>query len=122
MTTRPPSRPDPDPEVRAAATEADDSASVSQPAPGWTLLTSHGRVFLLIARNPELRLRDMARLAQITERSAATIVRDLEQAGYLTKVRAGRRNRYIVHGDRAFRHPAEAQHRVRELIEIFTHE
>ncbi|MDQ2757703.1 MAG: MarR family transcriptional regulator [Actinomycetota bacterium] len=83
-------------------------------------MTSHGRVLLLIARDPDLRLRDMAGLARITERSAANIVRDLEQAGYLTKTRAGRRNRYVVHDELAFRHPAEARHQVRELIDIFT--
>lgn len=75
---------------------------------------------MLIARNPNLRVRDMAELARITERSAANIVRDLERAGYLTKVPAGRRNHYVVHDELAFRHPAEAQHQVRELIQIFT--
>lgn len=85
----------------------------------WTLLTSHGRVLLLIARDPEVRLRDVAERARITERAAATIVRDLEQAGYLTKERVGRRNRYVVHDDVAFRHPAEAEHPVSELIAIF---
>lgn len=89
---------------------------------GWTLLTSHGRVLLLIARDPDLRLRDIAEQARITERSAASIVRDLEEAGYLTKVRDGRRNRYVVHDELAFRHPAEAEHQVRELIEIFRHD
>lgn len=109
MTT-PPSPP--------AATPPEGAARPS--GPGWTLLTSHGRVLLLIARDPDLRLRDIAERARITERSAAGIVHDLEQAGYLTKVRVGRRNRYIVHDHLAFRHPAEAEHRVRELIEIFT--
>ena len=88
----------------------------------WTLLTSHGRVLLIVAREPELRIRDIAERARITERSAAGILRDLELAGYVTKERVGRRNRYAVHDELAFRHPAEAQHRVRELIEIFTHD
>ncbi|MEO7058856.1 MAG: helix-turn-helix domain-containing protein [Lapillicoccus sp.] len=118
-------RPQPDPAeeappAHAGAGAGDQPASTREPGPGWTLLTSHGRILLLIARNPDLRLRDMAELARITERSAASIVRDLEQAGYLTKVRAGRRNGYLVHDELAFRHPAEAQHQVRELIEIFT--
>lgn len=87
---------------------------------GWTLLTSHGRVLLLIARDPGRRVRDLAERAQITERAAVGIVKDLEQAGYITKIRDGRRNRYVVHDEVAFRHPAEADHPVRELIEIFT--
>jgi hypothetical protein len=95
------------------------SASTSD-GHGWTLLTSHGRVLLLIARDPGLRVRDLADRAQISERAAAGIVKDLEQAGYISKIRNGRRNRYVVHDELAFRHPAEANHPVRELIEIFT--
>lgn len=94
--------------------------SPERDGPGWTLLTSHGRVLLLIARFPDIRLRDIADRARITERSAASIVRDLEHAGYITKRRVGRRNTYLVHDDQTFRHPAEAEHPVRELIEIFT--
>ena len=105
----PPDAPTPPPD---AAAHRDGQA--------WTLLTSHGRVLLIIAREPDLRIRDIAERARITERAAAGIVRDLEVAGYVTKERVGRRNRYVVHDDLAFRHPAEAEHRVRELIEIFT--
>jgi DNA-binding MarR family transcriptional regulator len=85
----------------------------------WTLLTSHGRVLLLIARNPELRVREIAEQARITERAASGITSDLEAAGYLTKRRQGRRTTYVVHPDAAFRHPAEGGHRVSELIEVF---
>lgn len=100
--------------------QGEDLASPARPGKVWTLLTSHGRVLLLIARDSDIRLRDIADHARITERAAATIVRDLELAGYLTKARVGRRNRYIVHDELAFRHPAEADHRVSELIKIFT--
>lgn len=89
-------------------------------AHSWTLLTSHGRVLLLIARDPDIRLRHLAELAQITERAASGITSDLEAAGYITKRRIGRRNSYEVHPERAFRHPAEAGHHVGELIGIFT--
>ena len=100
--------------------QGEDLAGPERPVKGWTLLTSHGRVLLLIARDSDIRLRDIADQARITERAAATIVRDLELAGYITKVRVGRRNRYIVHDELAFRHPAEAEHSVSELIRIFT--
>ncbi len=33
----------------------------------WTFLTSHARVLLIISRNPEIRVRDIAALADITE-------------------------------------------------------
>ena len=85
----------------------------------WTLLTSHGRVLLLIAQNPGTRIRELAQAASITERSAQSIVSDLERAGYLTKTRVGRRNEYTVNQSRPFRHPAESGHTVGELLRIF---
>ncbi len=86
----------------------------------WTLLTNHGRLLLLISAHPEARLRDLAERAKITERAASSIVSDLENAGYVTRTRVGRRNTYVVHADRPFRHPAEAGHEVAELISLFT--
>lgn len=86
----------------------------------WTLLSSHGRVLLVIAQNPELRLRDIAQTAGITERSAQAIVSDLEDAGYIEKEKIGRRNSYRLHPEMPFRHPAEAGHTVGELLELFT--
>lgn len=85
----------------------------------WTLLTNHGRLLLLIASNPQARLRDLADRAGITERAASSIVADLEAAGYVTRSREGRRNVYEVHADRPFRHPAEAGHEVGELLGLF---
>lgn len=98
-------------------------AEPAAPAPtsghAWTLLTSHGRVLLLIAQQPDIRLREIAERARITERAASGIVRDLVQEGYLTRLREGRRNTYVVNQQRAFRHAAEAAHTVGELIAVF---
>jgi len=85
----------------------------------WTLLTNHGRVLLILASDPDVRLRDVAASVGITERSVQMIVADLEDAGYITRERRGRRNHYVVHSDMSFRHPHEAEHRVGELIEVF---
>lgn len=62
----------------------------------WTFLTNHGRSLLCIARDPDVRLRDIAATLGITERSAYGIVNDLVDAGYVLKSREGRRNRYQV--------------------------
>ena len=97
-----------------------ESAPASSPARPWTLLTNHGRVLLLIAQSPGLRIRELADLAGITERSAQMIVTDLQRAGYLTKTKVGRRNEYIVNEDQPFRHPAEAGHTIGELMSIFS--
>ena len=85
----------------------------------WTLLTSHGRLLLLIAQNPEMRIRDLAESAGITERSVQAIVTDLEEAGYIERERVGRRNIYRLHPEMPFRHPAESGHTVGELLELF---
>jgi DNA-binding MarR family transcriptional regulator len=63
---------------------------------GWSLLSNHGRVLVCIARNPGIRLRDIAASLGITERSAYSIVTALTEAGYVVKHKDGRRNRYQV--------------------------
>lgn len=94
--------------------------ATSDRARTWTLLTSHGRVLLIIAQETDLRLRDIAERAEITERAAQGIVTDLEQAGYIERERVGRRNSYRLHPEMPFRHPAEAGHTVGELLGLFT--
>lgn len=94
----------------------DEASASSKP---WTLLTSHGRVLVLIARSPDLRIRDLAERADITERSAQAIVTDLEEAGYIDRERVGRRNTYRINRDLPFRHAAESDHSVGELIDLF---
>ncbi|MFI9551740.1 helix-turn-helix transcriptional regulator [Nonomuraea endophytica] len=88
----------------------------------WTFLTHHARVLLEIARDPEARLREIAFTIGITERAVQGIVTDLEQAGYLTRDRVGRRNRYELNLDQGFRYPTEAHAPVRALIELFVSE
>ena len=85
----------------------------------WTILSNHGRVLLVIADDPDVRLRDVAESVGITERAVQMIVADLEDAGYITRQRVGRRNHYVVDANRSFRHPHEADHEVGELIELF---
>jgi DNA-binding transcriptional ArsR family regulator len=84
--------------------------------PRWRFVTNHAHVLEVIATDPTVRLRDIAPAVGITERTAAQIVKDLEEAGYLTKVRDGRRNRYEVHEELPLRHPRHQHHTVGELI------
>jgi len=93
----------------ALVAEADDK-------PGWTFFTNHGHVLVCLAGDPELRTRDVAELVGITERSAQGIISDLVEAGYVTRIKEGRRNRYEVHGDVPLRHPLERDHTVGELL------
>jgi predicted transcriptional regulator len=87
----------------------------------WTFLTNHARVLICVARNPEIRMRDIAAQIGITERAAQLIIADLEEAGYLTRTRVGRRNTYKIDRGRPFRHPAEAGTAldIEALIDLF---
>ncbi|MEV6329789.1 helix-turn-helix domain-containing protein [Streptomyces sp. NPDC051909] len=86
----------------------------------WTFLTNHARVLLAIARDPGVRLRDVAAVCGLTERTVQAIVSDLEEAGYLTRSRAedARRNRYTIASGSPFRHPAEAGHEIAGLLRL----
>ncbi|MDH6543564.1 hypothetical protein M2167_006119 [Streptomyces sp. SPB4] len=86
----------------------------------WTFLTNHARVLVTIARDPAVRLRDVAATCALTERTVQTIVADLESDGYLQRVRDGRRNRYEISPGAVFRHPAEAGVQVAGLLALLT--
>ena len=73
----------------------------------WSFLTNHAHVTLCIARDPGIRLRDLAIKVGITERAAQRIVTDLVNEGYLERTRVGRRNQYRVQGHLPLRHPLE---------------
>jgi DNA-binding MarR family transcriptional regulator len=84
----------------------------------WTLLTAHGRTLVEIARNPDSRMIDIASVVGVTERTAQAIVADLEEAGYLSHQRVGRRNRYTVNTSHSFRHSAQDGHHVGPFLDL----
>jgi len=85
----------------------------------WNFLTNHGHVLVYVAGNPNAKIRLMADAVGVTDRATQTILSDLVAGGYVTKQRVGRRNAYRVHPELRFRHPAEADHSVGELLQIF---
>ncbi|MFE7772687.1 helix-turn-helix transcriptional regulator [Streptomyces sp. NPDC057445] len=88
------------------------------PRKAWTFLTNHTRVLSAIARDPWARIRDLASALDLTERTVQALVADLEEAGYLTHTREGRRNKYQVIMGGKFRHPAEGDRYIAPLLEI----
>lgn len=70
----------------------------------WTFLSHHAQVLLCIARDPDVRLREIATAVGITERAVQAIVNDLAAGGYVDRTRVGRRNHYAVHPDVRLRH------------------
>lgn len=84
----------------------------------WTFLTSHAQVLLCIYRNNRMTAKEIAEVVDITERNVQRILKDLEETGYITRQREGRRNVYDVHPNVPMRHPAQSGHSVRDILEI----
>ena len=87
-------------------------------AAGWTFLTNHAQVLLCIARDPGVRLRDIADRVGITERSAYAIVLDLAEAGYIVKEKSGRRNRYEIQSHLPLPEPTSRERTVGEVLAL----
>lgn len=85
---------------------------------GWTFLTNHGHVLVCIAKNPRIRLREVAAKVGITERAVQRIVAELEATGYLEHERVGRRNHYRIHADLPLRHPLEDHLEVDAILSV----
>ena len=85
---------------------------------GWTFLSNHAHVILCLSRDPDLRIRDLARLVGITERAVQRILSELTAEGYLTITKDGRRNHYQVHEEQPLRHPVENGVTIGELVSL----
>lgn len=88
----------------------------------WTFLTNHAQVFLCIVRNGDNRLtaREIAEIVGITERAVQRILDDLENAGYISRFRDGRKNRYEIHPELPMRHPAQRGLAIKDLLELLS--
>jgi DNA-binding transcriptional ArsR family regulator len=84
----------------------------------WNFLTNHARALLCVARDPGVRLRDIAATVGISERRAFGIVADLVEAGYLAKDREGRRNRYEIRHHLPLPEAEGRERTIGELLEL----
>ena len=65
----------------------------------WAFITNHGLVLAAIAKRLGATSRELGDTVGITERTAHKIIKELEEAGYVTKTRVGRQNSYRIHPD-----------------------
>ncbi|MGH9209246.1 MAG: helix-turn-helix transcriptional regulator [Acidimicrobiales bacterium] len=84
----------------------------------WSFLTNHARALLCIAHDPGVRLRDIAAMVGVTERSAHDIVTDLVAAGYVVKAKDGRRNRYRIQEHLSLGDPISQEPTIGELLDL----
>lgn len=84
----------------------------------WTFFSNHGHVYFILATNENIVLREVALRVGITERSVLAIVQDLEEAGYITREKIGRSNRYKIQPKKTLRHPLESNVQVKDLVNL----
>jgi hypothetical protein len=87
-------------------------------ADSWNFLSTHGLVLVLLSQQPDMRLRDIAAATGITERAAQNVVNHLVATGYVQRTRVGRRNRYVVRGDRLLPQSGVQSRRVGEMARV----
>ena len=85
---------------------------------GWSFITHHAQVVLAVAANPDLRVKEIAEAADITERYAYRVLSDLQEAGYVHRIRRGRCNRYRVNAELALGDPVVEEQSIRELLQL----
>jgi len=84
----------------------------------WTFFSNYGHVLVCLARSREVRLRDVALEVGITERAVQKIVRDLQDAGFVTVSKQGRCNRYRINKRKTLRHGLESHCTVGKLLAL----
>jgi len=87
-------------------------------APRWSFLTNHAQVLLCIAEDSGIRLREIGERVGITERAAHRIVGDLAAAGYISRERNGRRNRYTIQENVPLPDPLAREQKIGDLLAI----
>ena len=76
---------------------------------GWSLLSKHGLVVVIVAARPDITRKALAQAIGATPRHISAILRDLREADMVRIERVGRRNHYQINLDaplraRAVRH------------------
>ena len=84
----------------------------------WTFLSNYGHVLVVLATNPDARMRDIADMVGITERAVQQIVGQLVEQGYVFKDKDGRRNRYHIAHHAHLRHELEAGVSLGEFVAL----
>ena len=67
---------------------------------GWELLSNHGKVLVCLARDPDVRVSEIAEMVGIKERAVQRILAELRDDGLVESTRTGRRNRYRINRGR----------------------
>ena len=84
----------------------------------WTFVTNHAVVLSFVARHPVITAHELALEIGISERAVRRIIAELQDAGYVTKEKEGRRVRYLVAHYTPLRHKTQRDKAVGELLKV----
>jgi predicted transcriptional regulator len=90
--------------------------------PSWNFITNYGTVLSVLARQPQIRVREIASWLGITERTVLRIIGELESEGYLQRYRDSRRNSYEVNHSQLLGGTHGRDLEVGELLKILASE
>ena len=105
---------------KSIPTSQDVSQESPSPAAHWTFFTNHAHVLIVLHSEPDLVLREVAARVGITERAVQRIVQELEDGGFLSRERIGRRNRYQILGGNNLRHPVESHCTTDQILDLIS--
>jgi DNA-binding IscR family transcriptional regulator len=81
------------------------------------MFTNHLHVLLAIARDPTIRIRDIAALLGVVEPRVNRILAELTAASLVSIVHEGRRSRYSINRDATLTSPVPGELTIGELLE-----
>jgi MarR-like DNA-binding transcriptional regulator SgrR of sgrS sRNA len=84
----------------------------------WTFMTSHARVLLALARDPDATVAELAEAVEITERSAYRMLADLQKEGYVRRRKSGRHNSYEINSNLPLLDPTVENGLVSDLLRL----
>ncbi|MGB1129095.1 MAG: helix-turn-helix transcriptional regulator [Haloferula sp.] len=97
-----------------------DQQSRDDSQAGWTFLTNHTHILVVLSREPSMRIRDLADEVGITQRAVQRILAELTAEGILKVKKEGRRNSYSIRRRARLRHPLENRHTIGELLDLLS--
>ena len=85
----------------------------------WAFLTNYGIVFAYISQHPKSTTQKIAEMTNMSIRGGNIIIDNLNEAGYLTKVKDGRCNYYVVHPELTIREDLLGECTIGEVLKAF---
>ncbi len=87
----------------------------------WRFVTNHAAVLIEVALDPDARIRDIANRLALTERTVQGLLKDLTDAGYMTREKVGNRYRYTCNPDAKLRHSRLRNITIGSLLSALSH-